>query len=113
MEYPEILKINNQEIITSFLRGLFDTDGNIDFKSKYGYKQYYPVISICLISKKVINEVSNMLIMLGFKPCTYIKGKYGLINLNGIAALKRYEKLIGWRSLYCPELMFSRSFSFI
>ena len=35
---PETLKVNNVEILSAFIRGLFDTDGSVCFKSKYGYK---------------------------------------------------------------------------
>ncbi len=36
--------------------------------------------------------------MLGFNPNVYLDCEYPRISLNGIAALKRYEKLIGWSS---------------
>ena len=95
---PEKLKVNDIKILTSFLRGLFDTDGCIYFKTRYGYDRYYPNIAIKLYSKKLIQDVADILKMLGFNPNVYIKKEYGLISLNGIEVLRRYEELIGWRS---------------
>ncbi len=95
---PEIVKVDNEKILTSLLRGIFDTDGCISFKTKYGYQKYYPVIEIRLLSKKLINDISEILFMLGFKPAVYLKGEYGAIYLSGISTLNRYEELIGWRS---------------
>ncbi len=95
---PKILKINNIRILTALIRGLFDTDGSLSFKTKYGYEKYYPEIRISLISKKLINEIGKILQMLGFNPNIYLNGRYGRISINGIAALKKYEKLIGWSS---------------
>lgn len=95
---PEILKVNDQEILASLVRGLFDTDGCISFKSKYGYKKYYPVVEINLISKNLITDIAEILFMLGLNPSISLKSKYGRITLSGISSLKRYEKLVGWRS---------------
>ena len=95
---PNILKVNNIKILTAFIRGLFDTDGSLSFKTKYGYKKYYPEISIALYSKGLIKEVGEILQMLGFKPNVYLNEQYPKISLNGIGSLKRYEKLIGWNS---------------
>ncbi len=95
---PKKLKVNNKEILCSFIRGLFDTDGSLCFKTKYGYERYYPEIGISLISKNLIKEVGEILQMLGFNPGIYFNKKYGRISIYGINALKRYEKLIGWSS---------------
>jgi hypothetical protein len=99
IEFPAFLRVNDIKILTSFIRGLFDTDGALYFKTNYGYKKYYPSISLALYSKKVIEAVGEILTMLGFKPkIYYYRGNQGLICLNGIASFKRYEKLIGWSS---------------
>lgn len=95
---PKTLKVKNKEILCSFIRGLFDTDGSLYFKSRYGYEKYYPEIAISLISKDLIKEVGEILKMLGFNPNVYLDKGYGIISINGIGALKRYEKLVGWRS---------------
>ena len=95
---PETIKVNSIEILSAFIRGLFDTDGTICFKSKYGYKNYYPTIEITLFSKKVIKEVMEILNMLGFEPKVSTTRGYERISLNGISRFKKYEQLIGWSS---------------
>ena len=98
LNFPDILKVNNLKILASFIRGLFDTDGNITFQTKYNYKNYYPVISISLTSKKVIEEVGKILKMLGFNPWIGFNKQYGRISLYGIGAFKKYKDLVGWNS---------------
>lgn len=95
---PEKIKVNNQEILAAFIRGLFDTDGSISFKSKYGYKKYYPVIEISLTSKKLIGEVADILNMFGFNIWEGYNEIYGRISLSGISNFKRYREFIGWSS---------------
>lgn len=96
--FPETLKVNNIKILTSFLRGLFDTDGCLYFKTRYGYRNYYPTITLSLFSKGLIREVGEILKMLGFNPNVYINETNGVISLNGIGALQRWEKMISWSS---------------
>ena len=96
--FPDALKVNDIQILTSFLRGLFDTDGSLYFKSRYGYEKYYPEIKLELFSKNLILEVGKILKMLGFNPNIYLRKNVGIISLNGIGALKRWEKMIGWSS---------------
>ncbi|MBS3092804.1 hypothetical protein J4466_05290 [Candidatus Pacearchaeota archaeon] len=98
IEFPDCLRVNNSEVLASFIRGLFDTDGNLSFQTKYGYKDYYPVISISLASKRIIKEVGEILKMLGFKPWIGFDEQYGRISLYGIGTFKRYKDLIGWNS---------------
>lgn len=95
---PLVLKVNNKEILCGFLRGLFDTDGSLRFKSQYGYKDYYPVIEISLTSKKLIKEVAEIFEMLGFNIWLGFNERYGRISLSEIPNFKRYKKLIGWNS---------------
>ena len=97
MTFPSILKVNDKEILCSFIRGLFDTDGSICFKSQNKIKKYYPVISIALISKNIIFGAAEMLTMLGFEPYRYQdKLGYWVIVLNGYERLERYYEMIGW-----------------
>ena len=95
---PEVLKVNNLQILASFIRGLFDTDGSLYFKTGYGLEKYYPTIKLELFSKKLILEVGEILKMLGFNPNVYTRENYGIISLNGIGVLKKWEKMIGWSS---------------
>lgn len=98
IRFPEVLKVNDKNILAAFIRGLFDTDGCISFKTKYGYNKYYPSIELSLASKELIKDVVKLLDMLGFNPSVRFDKKYGRISVNGIGALKRYEKIIGWSS---------------
>ena len=98
IRFPEILKISNKKILGAFLRGLFDTDGCVSFKSKYGYKNYYPTIEISLTSKDLIKDVAEILFMFGFNPCVFFNERYGRIAIRGIGAFRRYEEFIGWSS---------------
>tara|TARA_Y100000310_G_C20685867_1_gene818940 strand:+ start:902 stop:1942 length:1041 start_codon:yes stop_codon:yes gene_type:complete len=93
---PEVLKVNDKKILAAFLRGLFDTDGSLCFKTQYGYEKYYPTIALVLTSKKVIKEVALILGMFGLEPRVYYNDTYGKIYLNGINRFKRYSEFIGW-----------------
>lgn len=96
LKIPEIFKINDINIITSLLRGLFDTDGTINFQSRYGYHKYYPQISITQKSQTLIKDVYEILKMLGFNPSLSITKDYFNISLYGYSSLKKYMDLIGF-----------------
>ena len=98
IRFPDVFKVKDEKILTAFIRGLFDTDGSVSFISKYGYKGYYPSISLSLISKEFIREVAEILEMLGLEPCVYFNERYGVIALYGVETLERYEEIIGWSS---------------
>lgn len=70
-----IMECKSQKICGAFLRGLFDTDGNVyfsrrnsgkytDFKKK---NNYYPVISFATISSFLANEIVCLLRFIGFE----------------------------------------------
>lgn len=84
-----IMESKNKEIMHSFLRGLFDTDGCYYFHKK----NRYPVISLCVKSKELINKVSEIITLLGFSPYLYSKGY--TIHLNGIPQFRKWIKEIG------------------
>ena len=96
--FPDAFKVKNEEILAAFLRGLFDTDGCVNFKTKYGYKNYYPAIEIMLTSKKLIREIAEIIKMFGFNPSVSYNERYGRIGIYGIEAFKRFEVKIGWSS---------------
>ena len=93
---PNIVKVNDINILTSFVRGLFDTDGSVSFSSRYGYKNYYPTISISFKSKKLVVELMEILQMLGLEPGISKKDPYWQLYLNGYTRLEKYSRLIGW-----------------
>jgi len=96
IKIPELIKVEDTEILTSFLRGMFDTDGCVSFIKKYTkFGNYYPVISISLKSKELIFDIAEILEMLGLKPKISF-WEYWTISLNGYERLEKYSKLIGW-----------------
>ena len=99
MNFPEIIKVNNKEVLGAFLRGIYDTDGSLSFRSSKKNKKYYPIIKLCLIAKNIIDGVAEILQMLGLEPyCYQDKRGYYNIALNGYARLERYCELIGWHN---------------
>jgi hypothetical protein len=118
---PEAFKINDLPVLSSLLRGLYDTDGNVHFHTKYGLKSYYPCVSLTQKSERLILDVSEILKMIGFLPSLHHdKRGYWTVNLWGYQALQRFIKQIGfhnpkhtrkihqWRALY-PQLSLWRS----
>lgn len=99
MKLPEIVKVNDRNVLCAFIRGVFDTDGYITFKSRYGFKKYYPDIGIAMLSRDLINGIAEILHMLGLKPYKYQdKLGYWHITLNGYDRLEKYYKLVGWHN---------------
>lgn len=95
---PDIIKVNDEKILCAFLRGFFDTDGSVAFLYKSGKGNYYPCITITQKSHKVIEEVAEMLRMLGFSPRFYRNRQETQLMLNGYSQFKHYEEKIGWKS---------------
>lgn len=86
IEVPElILETKDKEIYRAFIRGLFDTDGCVCV-----VKKDYPVISITVNSKKLIEKTAEMLRLLGFIPYY----NRNTICLNGEIMLEKWIKEI-------------------
>ena len=97
--FPKIINFNNKAILISFVRGVFDTDGSVSFQSKYNLGNYYPLISLSLKSKKLIDGIYKSLLVLGFKPCVNFDARtYWCIQLYGYENLIKYSKIIGWHN---------------
>ncbi len=71
-----IIKSKEPAIITSFLRGYFDTDGCINFRNRKGGKSYsdfkqkfhyYPKIFLTSVSENLIIDITKLLGLIGFK----------------------------------------------
>ncbi len=76
IEIPEEI-MKDKALSKRFLRGLFDTDGNIYFdknRSANKPQNNRPIISLATVSKKLCKQVVNSLIDLGYHP--RIKGPY-------------------------------------
>lgn len=97
---PEWIRKNN-EYMTCFIRGLFDTNGSLALK-----KKNYPVISISSKSKTLILLVHTWLTNKGFSSCFSKETKKDKRNdvvtqlyrveLNGKKKLKKWIELIGF-----------------
>ena len=98
LQIPECIKVKDSSILTSFVRGFFDTDGTIYFMERKGLR-IYPRLSITQKSKKIVEETYEILNLLGFSPRIYYhKDGYTEVVLYGYSQLKYYEKIIGWNS---------------
>ena len=60
---PKIIMKSSKNIVSAFLRGLFDTDGTVNDK----------VVSLCSVSKKLIKEVQVLLLNFGIISRVHIK----------------------------------------
>lgn len=70
MGVPDKIR-NNRKLAKRFLRGLFDTDGNIYFDKSRSIKKginNIPEIKLGTVSEKLINHIFEILIGLGFHP---------------------------------------------
>lgn len=92
-----------------FLRGLFDTDGNIYFDKNRSAKikmNNQPTIKLGTVSNKLINQVFEMLINLGFHP-RFKKPYKGRKDKNEVytiliyrrSDIKRFIEEIGFKNL--------------
>jgi len=97
----------NKTFIRNCIRGLGDTDFSLVFKFRDKDVPYYPVIKIDTCSKKLIEDISSALIIIGFKPSTSydltrrhnITGKYfttHALALYGKSNADRWAKMIGF-----------------
>lgn len=95
--------VSNEEFYVPFLRGLFDSDGSFFLRKKHKKYYYYPSLKISSKSRKLINDVYDMLVKLGFKCCksTFSNKRYGKkseiseVYLNGSDSVGRWFKEIG------------------
>jgi intein/homing endonuclease len=102
--------LESKKTTMAFIRGVFDTDGCITFKKRYKLYPYYPVISLSSKSATFIEQISEILKLLGLKPVLLlnyktvdfrVKNKYTIISrleLNGVKNLEIWLKLIGFFS---------------
>jgi intein/homing endonuclease len=97
-----ILNSNNKEIIKSFIRGLFDTDGCISFRKRTQGKysefkrvhHYYPVIKFSSVSKQLIQNLTILLQKLEYDKIKFYiyKPKKKTENLRYIIVLYGDDK---------------------
>ncbi len=123
---PNIIVESDKGTRTSFVRGLFDTDGSLTFRKKNSDVYYYPIIKFNTVSSKLFLKVKVLLKSFGFNDIwsgrrlrydlrynrnylTYdidISGKNNLnnwIKLIGFSNPKHLTKYLVWERLgFCP-----------
>lgn len=108
----KILDSKNAKIYTKFLRGLFDTDGNLYFRKSYvGINKFqrnynhYPVIKLVSISRFLVEDIIHMLFQMDivFYYHSYDSKKENesrkyYITISGIDGLERWMKFVGMKN---------------
>jgi len=96
---PLLIRDADTGIQCAFLRGLMDTDGSFEFRSRYSHNGYYPVISLATVSAALAKDALSMFLKLGFSARLYKKSNGSdEIYLYGYANFQRYEAMIGWHN---------------
>src|SRR3989344_521493 len=97
----KIMSSNDSNLLSRFLRGLFDTDGGVHFRKSYGktYTEFkkthnhYPIIRFTTISRQLYDHIKKSLEILGFGKV----GEYSYIPK------KPNENKVYEVTLYGPE----------
>lgn len=87
--------LNKPEYITSCIRGLFDTEGSISFKT-YDAKneiRIYKQLNFRNYSLELMSFVRDQLVILGFKPTMSLKNSLYISNHDDI---DRFREIIGF-----------------
>lgn len=108
----QILRSDNKEIICRFLRGLFDTDGNLSFRKSQNNSDHfktnynhYPTIILTTISEKLAEGVISMLNQMDIifyyynrRSNKFNEHKKHRIVISGLDGLNKWMKLIGMKN---------------
>lgn len=110
---PEIiLNGKNKELFCRFLRGIFDTDGNLSFRKSYAginkfNKKYhhYPTIKISTVSKflaediiRILHELDILFFYFNHDTKKQNEKRKYIITISGIEGLERWMELIGMKN---------------
>ncbi len=110
----KVMKSNNNEVLSRFLRGLFDTDGCVHFRTSSKKQKYtefkkthhhYPIIQFSTVSKELYHNVKEILGMLGFGKVgvyTYVPKKPNE-NVRYVLTLYGSEKTKKFFNAACPK----------
>ncbi len=108
----QILESKKKILYARFLRGLFDTDGNLYFRKSYAginkfNKTYnhYPILTIVSISKFLIEGLIKMLMDMdivfnyhSYDPKKLSESRKHYVSISGTDRLERWMKLIGMKN---------------
>ncbi len=99
---PVEIKNSSWNILKKTIRGITDTDGSLFFSNK-GYREDYPSIEICTISKGLAYDVFNILKRNNFNPRirSYLQNKMKYtIGMYGDKLAKKWMKEVGSSNSY-------------
>jgi predicted RNA-binding protein (TIGR00451 family) len=85
----------DKKLVASFLRGYFDGDGSAYYKRKLKVKGIYTKISFHTVNNIDAKRIHQMLLKLGISNKIFKKKDSYVIDINDIAAKKRFISLIG------------------
>lgn len=108
IKIPKMIKNSNKKIISDFIRGLADTDFYIKFKTRYGKKNYYPIIIGNFSGEEFVNELKLLFEEIGFHSHIEKRKKYDkirkktylsyAINIVGKNNLEKWMQNIGFNN---------------
>ena len=104
-----IIESKNLRIYAAFLRGLFDTDGNLYFRKTYvGINKFnkrynhYPVLKLTTVSRFLAEDIIKILHEMGIifyyhmhDPKKKNEKREYFITINGIDGLNKWMELVG------------------
>ena len=93
--------LRDERITRPVIRGLFDGDGGLCFKSKWELGHTYPVLFYTSISKPLIGQLKALLEGMGFTvPKKLVENKNGtlVLFLNGDTNYERWMNIIGFNN---------------
>lgn len=114
---------NNKKLLSSFLRGLADTDFSLTFKKK-GKFHNYPVLQTALKSKSLIKQIHTALNKFNITSNIYFNeknfdkrtGKFCIKNslyINGKDNLEKWVKFIGFKNpVFYTKYLIWKKFDF-
>lgn len=100
IEIPAYI-LRSRRLAEGVLRGLFDGDGSLSFKSKWELGHTYPVINYGSISLPLLRQIQHLLRKLGFKVPNKLSDKKDgtyILCINGDTNYERWISTIGFNN---------------
>lgn len=103
LRIPNAILDSSEDVILRCMRGLADTDASLTFKRRGKKVPYYPVIKIELASRKIMEQIANILenFNLDVTAVYNVKNDNNIshqIELNGAKNLEKWMNIIGFRN---------------
>ncbi|MFX1519234.1 MAG: LAGLIDADG family homing endonuclease [Promethearchaeota archaeon] len=100
IEIPACI-MRSRRLVKGVLRGLFDGDGSLSFKSKWELGHTYPVINYGSISLPLLRQIQQLLRKLGFTVPNKLSDKKDgtfILCINGDTNYERWISTIGFNN---------------